>query len=494
VAADSQDHTVVIHVTPGEVLGGRWRVERRLGQGAMGSVFRGRDLTTQGPVAIKILAPEHCRKPKVLARFEREAEKMTGLRHPNIVRLYGHGRRGALPFIVMEYLDGMTLAEVLQHEGGALPLPETVALVKQLALGLAFLHKNGLVHRDVKPQNVIVNGEGRVTLLDLGVVRDQANPGLTRPGAMVGTPYYMSPEQILGAEDVDRRTDVYALAAMTFELLTGRPPFLGENNFEVLYGHKNLPPPDASKVRASVPRNVAQVLMRAMAKRRDERPDSVTELVAELEAAAGPKKVDLARRFAYASTEALPSKRRQEKNGAPKEEATRILKPALSPFAQTMDAPASMPLADTRESASGEIPMADSKDVVSIPGVAPESDRRSVGESHSDLRTVVMRVDEVEELPHHATDFGSVSGDAKPPPEDAPKLGRLRIVVTARGKAANAAVSVDGVYEGVTPRTLTLPAGSHTVKIEMAGFKAVERVAEVIADASSNLRVVLEKA
>lgn len=504
MAADSQEHTVVIHVTPGEVLGDRWRVESRLGQGAMGSVFRGRDLTTQGPVAIKILAPEHCRKPKVLARFEREAEKMTGLRHPNIVQLHGHGRRGALPFIVMEYLAGLTLADVLQHEGGTLPLPETIALVKQLAQGLGFLHKNGLVHRDVKPQNVIVNGEGRVTLLDLGVVRDQANPGLTRPGAMVGTPYYMSPEQILGAEDIDKRTDVYALAAMTFELLTGRPPFLGENNFEVLYGHKNLPPPDASKVQSTIPKNVAQVLMGGLSKRRDDRPDTVTELVAELEAAAGPKKVDLARRFSFAGKKPEPSKSRDEKARG---DQTRIVKPAPPRAPPTKDAPGSLPPHDTRESTSGEVPMAESGDVVSVPSAAVSAavtnlhpvgesvtNLRPVSESHSDLRTVVMRVDDMGEHPRHTTDPGAASEEEKPPEDPPARTGQLRVVVTARGKAANAAVSVDGVYEGVTPRTLTLAAGKHTVKIEMAGFKAVERTAEVVADSSANLRVLLEKA
>jgi len=488
VAADSQDHqdhTVVIHVTPGEVLGDRWRVESRLGQGAMGSVFRGRDLTTQGPVAIKILAPEHCRKPKVLARFEREAEKMTTLRHPNIVQLHGHGRRGALPFIVMEYLDGMTLSEVLQHEGGSLPLAETIALMKQLAQGLAFLHKNGLVHRDVKPQNVILGGEGRVTILDLGVVRDTANPGLTRPGAMVGTPYYMSPEQILGAEDIDKRTDVYAVAAMTFELLTGRPPFLGENNFEVLYGHKNLPPPDASQVQASIPKNVAKVLMRALSKRRDDRPDTVTELVAELEAAAGPKKVDLAKRFAFVT-------KAQGKKGKPdeksREDKTRILKTPANATVKSpvLEVEAARDTAESRRSFtrdSGEhVPMADSNDVVSVPGIA-------VGQSHSDLKTVVMRVDDVEERPRRTTAPEPVPEELSPPP-----TGQLRVVVTARGKAANAAVSVDGVYEGVTPRTLTLTAGTHVVKIELGGHKAVEQKAEVVAGTSTNLRVVLEKA
>ena len=199
---DSAEHTVVVHVTPGEILDDRWRIETRIGQGAMGSVFRGRDLEADEVVAIKILAPEHAKKPKVVARFEREAELMTTIRHPNIVHLFGHGRRGALPYIVMEYLEGMTLSEVLEHERGKLPLAETIAVVKQIASGLAFLHHYGLVHRDVKPQNIFLAARGRVCILDLGVVRDQANPGLTRPGAMVGTPYYMSPEQIQGLEDV----------------------------------------------------------------------------------------------------------------------------------------------------------------------------------------------------------------------------------------------------------------------------------------------------
>ena len=212
MAADAPEHTVVVHVTPGEILDQRWRIETRIGQGAMGSVFRGRDLQANKIVAIKILAPEHCRKPKVVARFEREAEKMTSLRHTNIVAFHGHGRRGVLPFIVMEFLEGLTLSDVLEKNGGKIGINETIAIVKQICSGLAFLHANGLVHRDVKPQNVFLGVGGRVIILDLGVVRDQANPGLTRPGAMVGTPYYMSPEQILGVEDIDQRTDVYALA------------------------------------------------------------------------------------------------------------------------------------------------------------------------------------------------------------------------------------------------------------------------------------------
>ena len=152
---------------PGEILDQRWRIETRIGQGAMGSVFRGRDLTENKVVAIKILAPEHCRKPKVVARFEREAEKMTSLRHTNIVSFHGHGRRGVLPFIVMEFLEGLTLSDVLEKHGGKIGINETVAIIKQISAGLSFLHQNGLVHRDVKPQNVFLGVGGRVIILDL---------------------------------------------------------------------------------------------------------------------------------------------------------------------------------------------------------------------------------------------------------------------------------------------------------------------------------------
>jgi len=380
VPREPLDQTVVLHVTPGETLDGRWRLESRIGQGAMGSVFKGRDLEAGRPVAIKILSPEHCRKPKLVARFEREAETMTSLQHPHLVQLYGHGRRGALPYIVMEFLDGLTLAEVLVQRAGPLSVSEVMAVLRQLAEGLGFLHRHGLVHRDVKPQNAVVDGQGRVIILDLGVVRDQAHPGLTRPGAMVGTPYYMSPEQIAGVEDVDARTDVYALAAVAFELLTGRPPYLGSNNFEVLYGHKNLPTPDAAALVTSVPRKVAQVLMRGLAKDREQRPEGVVALVAELEAVAGARPVDLALAFA-----------------AP---------PA--------------PTGQTRVVSRLHLP----------PSAAPPRVRGGPAETREG-KTVVMRVEE------------TVVGLAPlPPAPELP--GQLQVMATAHGRAVQAGVVIDG--------------------------------------------------
>jgi serine/threonine-protein kinase len=496
VTFDSQDHTVVIHVVPGQVLDQRWRIESRVGQGAMGSVFRGRDLQANRVVAIKILAPEHCRKPKVLARFEREADTMTELRHPNIVQLYGHGRHGLLPYIVMEFLDGLTLADALQKYGGTLGLPESVAVVKQVAAGLSFLHHHGLVHRDVKPQNIVIGAGGRVTILDLGVVRDQHNPGLTRPGAMVGTPYYMSPEQIYGVDDIDRRTDVYALAAMTFELLVGRPPFLGNNNFEVLYGHKNLPAPDASQMSKAVPKPVAQVLARGLSKRREERPDTVSELIADLEAAAGPKKVDLGKVFAAV--------------GAPKriaEERTRVVQ---------RHQPKREPLEED------ELPMADSEDVDSVAGVSaanvadvgtgPGDDGGSLPDTGdlsgegAEEKTVLLRVDAtfVGEAPKPRA---RVNQKPPPPVPDAPPApnprqertsampslqGELQVAAAANRRAVKATVLVDGVVRGTTPCTVALPVGEHEVRVELAGFRPADKLVEIGPGQLTSLRVPLD--
>lgn len=498
MAADSQDHTVVIHVTPGEILDERWRIETRIGQGAMGSVFKGKDLRLNKPVAIKILAPEHCRKPKVLARFEREAEKMTTLRHPNIVLLHGHGRRGALPYIVMEYLEGLSLADALQKAGGTIGLHETVAVVKQIAAGLAFLHSNGLVHRDVKPQNIIIGTGGRVTILDLGVVRDQANPGLTRPGAMVGTPYYMSPEQILGAEDIDLRTDVYALGAMTFELLTGRPPFLGANNFEVLYGHKNLPAPDASQLVKAVPKSVGQVLARALSKNRYERQDSVTELATDLEAAAGPRKADLAKAFDFIRPEKEKDEKPRTTGKIVAEEKTRIIaRPA--PRRPTSE----VPMADSLDVISVENQVGDATEAGAPPQTqritrdeTPRQEHHIAGESSSDLKTVLLNIGT--DLPAQVRDtierLKPVT-EPEPVPEDqAPKTGQLRVIVTARGRAATANITIDGTTRSVAPRSFTLPAGRHLVRIELPGFRSVERTADVVAGTTTNVRVVLERA
>jgi serine/threonine protein kinase len=463
VTSPRADHTVVLHVIPGEVLEERFRIESQVGQGAMGTVYRGTDLRSNADVAVKVLAPEHCRKTKVLARFEREAGLMMQLRHPNIVQLLGHGRLRALPYIVMEYLDGMTLSEVLGATHGKLPVPETVALIKPIASGLAFLHRNGLVHRDIKPQNIFLTSKGRVTILDLGVVRDQYNRGLTKPGAMVGTPYYMSPEQILGADDIDRRTDVYALAAMTFELLTGRPPYLGSNNFEVLYGHKNSAVPDAASLVKGISKSVAAALVHGMAKRRDDRPDSASEFAAELEAAAGVSKIDLAKSFVFIG-EKKKTKGRDLKETIEQPPALRSATVAKN--TRLIQPP-------TARKGNQEVLLVANEEVVSDANVIEVYSESS--------KTQLFSTD--------ATDVGPALGREVPAPRADAKTGHLRIIATLGGKACSAQVSLDGGPTFVTPRSMSLPQGKHRLRGEVPGARPLERTVEVSAGAVVNVRL-----
>jgi len=497
--ADTYDHTVVLQIPPGELLDDRWRLEGRIGQGAMGSVFRGRDVDTGTVVAIKILSPEHCRKPKVLARFEREAELMTTLSHPNLVKVYGHGRRGALPYIVLEYLEGMTLADALVQKGGTLSAAEAVAVVKPIAQGLAFLHEHGLVHRDVKPQNIFLSAGGKVTILDLGVVRDQQNPGLTRPGAMVGTPYYMSPEQILG-QDIDRRTDVYALAAMTFEVLTGRPPFLGDNNFEVLYAHKHSPPPDASLLSRRVPREVAEVVSRAMSKDREQRPDSALRFAEDLEAAAGARRAELTKAFAFLEKRQTLSEAGDREGAWVRSEPTRIIR---------------------RRKTTDEVPVASDDDVHSISNLHPVGDQPTPRRGQRSWTRAAnrgpaqtadydaSRLDTRDGLPPVASretrDDPTAAGvpgeettgpqegltEAVALPGDAAAAGMLRVMALVKGRPATALLTVDGVANGITPRSLAAPAGPHLVRLELDGYQPLERTVDVTAGGTTYLRLEL---
>jgi serine/threonine protein kinase len=435
VENQNPDHTVVLQIRGGELIENRFRLDLKVGQGAMGSVFKGRDEKLGKPVAIKILAPEHCRKPKILARFEREAAKMTTLRHPNIVQFLSHGRRGALPYIVMEYIDGFTLTESLAKNGGSFSLAQTLAIVKQLCSGLSFLHQNGLIHRDIKPQNVILSRGGKITILDLGVVRDQAEPGLTKPGAMVGTPFYMSPEQILGATDIDTRTDVYALGAVTFELLVGHPPYLGNNNFEVLYGHKHLPPPDAHSVKKSVSIEVAQVLQKALAKDKRERIKTADEFFAKLTSAARTPLTN-----------------------------------------ETFDNLFPLP---KRSKTTSEVPMADNSDVVSV------AEFQTNNQSMSELKTVMVHLDQ--------DAMAELIRNANLKEQKKKSSGELRVLVTSNGRMASAKLFVDGADCGQTPKTLTLSEGPHSLRAELFGFKPYEQTVKVQRNLTVTVTMMLEK-
>src|SRR2546423_1070524 len=230
----------------------------------MSSVFKARDTLLERHVALKILHPHFTEDDEYFERFRREARAVASLSHPNIVTILDRGEDEGRQFIVFELVEGGTLAEV-RHGEGRLPVRRALEIAIQVVRGLGFAHEQGLVHRDVKPQNVILNGDGRAKVTDFGIARSLDVQGVTQSGAVLGTSNYIAPEQASG-RPVDRTTDVYSLGVVLFELLTGEVPFPGESFVAVAMQHVNEPPPSVLEVRPDVPLRVARAVDQALEK------------------------------------------------------------------------------------------------------------------------------------------------------------------------------------------------------------------------------------
>jgi len=267
------------------ILNDRYEVEGTVGRGGMATVYRGTDRVLGRTVAIKVLSEKYAGDEKFVTRFRREAQAAAALNHPNIVGVYDTGDEGEMHYIVMEYVEGETLADVLKREGPLEP-PRAVAIAEDVATALEAAHDKGLVHRDVKPGNVMIDGEGRVKVMDFGIARAVADDTLTQTGLVLGTASYLSPEQAQGSP-VDARSDIYSLGCVLYEMLTGRPPFPGDSPVAIAYRHVNEEARPPSEVAPTVPREVDAVVMRALAKDPDERFPTAEELRAALDAALG---------------------------------------------------------------------------------------------------------------------------------------------------------------------------------------------------------------
>jgi eukaryotic-like serine/threonine-protein kinase len=270
----------------GETIAGRYELEQVVGTGGMSTVWRARDLLLERNVAIKILHARYGEDDEYVERFKREARAVAQLSHPNIVTVIDRGQDRERQFIVFELVEGQNLKQVLDRRG-ALPIGEVVELALEIGRGLAFAHERGIVHRDVKPQNVLLNGDGRAKVTDFGIARSlNVERGITQAGTVMGTSNYIAPEQASG-ERVDTQSDVYAMGCVLFELLTGEVPFPGDNFVAVALQHLNEPPPSVLDRRPDAPPRIAWLVDRALAKNPADRP-SMDELVAELEATRDP--------------------------------------------------------------------------------------------------------------------------------------------------------------------------------------------------------------
>jgi serine/threonine-protein kinase len=268
---------------PRRVLAGRYEVETLLGQGGMARVFRGTDRVLDRTVAIKVLSPQFADDDQFVARFRREAQAAAGLNHPNIVGVYDTGDQGDVHFIVMEYVEGRTLRDVIRSDGPLLP-ERAAEIGGAVARALSSAHEAGLVHRDIKPGNIMLTREGEVKVMDFGIARTSTGDTLTQTAAVLGTASYLSPEQAQGLP-VDTRSDIYSLGCVLYEMLTGRAPFIGDSPVAIAYMHVKEDPVPPSRLNPDVPPTLDAVVLKAMAKNPANRYETAEELRADLERA-----------------------------------------------------------------------------------------------------------------------------------------------------------------------------------------------------------------
>jgi serine/threonine protein kinase len=293
IRASQADNSNDLNMLVGKSLG-QFRVAERIGSGGMAMVFKAYQPTLDRYVAIKVLPAHYARDPVFVKRFEREARSVAKLAHPNIVQIHDFGEQDNIIYIVMEYVDSGTLKDRLKRP---LPVAEAVDFIIQAAEGLECAHRNGIVHRDVKPANMLVRKDGYLLLSDFGIAKIlEGTVNLTRVGTGIGTPQYMSPEQGTG-QMVDRRSDIYSLGIVLFHCLTGRVPFAADSPLTTTLKHMNEPLPVDKMVAEGVPAPIIQVVEKMAAKQQQDRYQTAEEVVGVLTRALAASNLSLPRGY-----------------------------------------------------------------------------------------------------------------------------------------------------------------------------------------------------
>lgn len=267
--------------TPATILG-RYRVEGELGRGAMGVVYRAVDPLLERPVAVKTvnLSEAGDEAAEFDARFQQEAKAAARLAHPNVITVYDVGRQGQVAFMAMEFLEGRDLREIMADRP-RLPVAEAIGIAAQVADGLAYAHERGVVHRDIKPANIMILGGGLAKIMDFGIARLRVSDVRTRTGVLLGSPKYMSPEQVLG-QGADGRSDLFSLGVVLYEMLTGAAPFSGDSVSNLMHQIATASTPAPSRSNSEVPPLLDLVVAKALAKKPEERYQSGAQFAADL--------------------------------------------------------------------------------------------------------------------------------------------------------------------------------------------------------------------
>ena len=451
------------------VVEGKYRIERLLGKGGMGAVFLAHDLTLEREVAIKVLPPDVAQDEQVVRRFHQEAKTAAKLDHPNIIPIYRVESEGGLNYFVMKYIAGTSLEDLLD-KNEPLPVADIQRILWEAACALGHAHQRGVVHRDVKPANIMFDHDGRVMLTDFGISKAlQAATGFTATGMIIGTPHYMAPEQGKGAP-VDGRADQYSLGVVGYRMITSELPFGGDSVHTIIYKHIYEEPPLASAKRPGIPGSLTATISRALSKD----PDLRFPTMEDFATAVWPEQ-----------PVASPAKGRPRGPGA-----------ARPRTAATADAPTEITGAPTTPltgARGGKVP----------PRAAPRKSRAALwigvvvvvaagvggylalGRQGTGERAAVPSVDTV-----RIQDTVRVPVQSSPAPRAKPRAAAP--VPDAQGFLTVAAdpfgeVYIDGVDAGQTPLVeYVVKPGRHTVRIEHPGFKTVSETVQV--DASNTVR------
>jgi len=267
-------------LTPGSVFAGRYQIIEELGKGGMGKIYRALDKKLNEEVALKLIKPEIASDPKTLERFHNELKLARKISHTSIGRMHELMEEGGINFITMEYVPGEDLKSFIRRSR-QLAVGTAIAIGKQTCEGLAAAHRLGVVHRDLKPSNIMIDREGNVKIMDFGIARTLGEKGITGAGLMIGTPEYMSPEQVEG-EEVDQRSDIYSLGIILYEMVTGRLPFEGEMPLSMAIKHKSEVPRDPKQLNAQIPADFSQMILKCMKKDKKDRYQTAEELLSAL--------------------------------------------------------------------------------------------------------------------------------------------------------------------------------------------------------------------
>jgi serine/threonine-protein kinase len=281
---EQREHQTLAEISPGRVLGERFEILSTLGAGGMGVVYKVRDRELDDLVALKMLKRDVWGDRELLDRLKSELKLARKITHPNVLRTFDFGDVDGIPFITMEYVRGITLRYLLQQTG-SLPYSAGLRLARQLCRGLAAAHEVGVLHRDIKPENLIVQPNGNAKLMDFGIARPTTRmaAGQTQPGTVIGTPQYLSPELLQGAE-ADERADLYATGVVLYEIFTAQTPFSGANPMQVIVATLNEAPPPPSRHWKDMPPQLEQIIMRCLEKDPKKRYRTAAALLADLEA------------------------------------------------------------------------------------------------------------------------------------------------------------------------------------------------------------------